>query len=45
VDRPADMKNVVHPLQLDGAVDGEVGARSARQRSGEADIDRDRAVL
>ena len=43
--RAADEEHVVEPLELDGAVDAQVGTRAARQLAGELDVDRDGALL
>ena len=43
--RPADEEDVVHPLQLDRAVDRQVRARAPRQIAVESDVDRHRPVL
>ena len=43
--RAADVEDVVEPLELDRAVDAQVGARAFRQRAIEGDVDRDGALL
>src|SRR5689334_11247130 len=42
---PADEHDFLQPLELNGSVDREVGARARRQLSLEKDVDQHRAVL